>query len=151
MYAIKMTTTVEEEIRMDKNAKIAAISTSNLPDALKAELLSKLVDSNETERRKLANAVREEILSILSVADHDMTPSELMEVSPFLGQCSVQKIGHELHELCRRTREDARRYGYKVGCCEKRITEVRTYTHPDGSSYTVKTYRDATVWHAKKA
>ena len=150
MYAIQMKMTVEET-RMNREDKIVAITTSNLPEALKAELLSKLVDSNEIERQCLSDAIRKEIVEILLAADHEMTPSELMEISPFLGQCSVQKISRELFELSERTRySNAANYGYIVNYREKRITEVRTYTHPDGSAYTVKTNRVANVWYAKK-
>ena len=150
MYAIQMKMTVEET-RMDKDDKIAAITASNLPEVLKAELLSKLVDSNEIERQRLSDAIRKEIVGILLSADHGMTPSELIEISPFLGQCSIQKISHELDELHKRTRYNADRYGYKVYWCKKKITEVRTYSHPDGSSYTVKTHRTANVWVAERA
>ena len=150
MYAIKMKMTVEET-RMDKEDKIAAITASNLPEALKAELLSKLIDSNVIERQRLSDAIRKEIVEILLAADHEMTPSELMEISPFLGQCSVQKISRELCELSERTRYNVSRYGYAVYAREKKITEVRTYTHPDGSSYSVKTHRTANVWFAKRA
>ena len=151
MYAIQMKMTVEET-RMDKEDKIAAITASNLPEALKAELLSKLVDSNEIERQRLSDAIRKEIVEILLSADHEMTPSELMEISPFLGQCSVQKISRELCKLSSEcTRYNVSRYGYAVYSREKRITEVRTYTHPDGSSYSVKTHRVANVWYAKRA
>lgn len=149
MYAIQMKMTVEET-RMDKEDKIAAITASNLPEALKAELLSRLVDSNEIERQRLSDAVRKEIVGILLSADHEMTPSEMMEVSPFLSQCSVQKISRELCELSERTRYNMSRYGYAVCSREKKITEVRTYTHPDGSSYSVKTHRTANVWFAKR-
>ena len=150
MYAIQMKMTVEET-RMDKEDKIAAITASNLPEALKAELLSRLVDSNEIERQRLSDAVRKEIVGILLSADHEMTPSELIEVSPFLSQCSVQKLSRELCELLDHTRYHADRCGYRIECREKRITEVRTYTHPDGSAYTVKTHRLANVWYAKRA
>lgn len=149
MYTIQMKMTVEEA-RMNKDEKIAAITTSNLPESLKAELLSKLVDSNEIERQRLSDTIRKEIVAILLAADHEMTPSELMEVSPFLGQCSVQKISRELHELYDRTRWNANRYGYNVDWREKKITEVRTYSHPDGSSYTVKSHRKAIVWLAER-
>ena len=149
MYAIQMKMTVEET-RMNKDDKIAAITASNLPEALKAELLSKLVNSNEIERQRLSDAIREEIIGILLEADHEMTPSEMMEVSPFLGQCSIQKISRELCELIERTRFNADKYGCRIECREKRITEVRTYSHPDGSSYTVKTHRLANVWYAKR-
>ena len=149
MYAIQMKMTVEET-RMDKEAKIVAITTSNLPEALKEELLAKLVDSNEIERQRLSDAIRKEIVGILLSADHEMTPSELIEVSPFLSQCSVQKISRALCELLDYTRYNADRYGYRIDCREKRITEVRTYTHPDGSAYTVKTHRIANVWYAKR-
>lgn len=150
MYAIQMKMTVEET-RMNKEDKIVAITASNLPEALKEELLSKLVDSNEIERQRLSDAIREEIIGILLEADHEMTPSEMMEVSPFLGQCSIQKISRELCELLERTRySNAERYGYRVSNREKRITEVRTYTRSDGSAYTVKTNRLANVWYAKR-
>ena len=150
MYAIQMKMTVEET-HLNKEDKIAAITASNRPEALKAELLSKLVDSNVIERQRLSDAIRKEIVEILLSADHEMTPSELMEISPFLGQCSVQKISRELGELNERTRYNGSRYGYYVDCREKKITEVRTYSHPDGSSYSVKTYRTANVWYAKRA
>lgn len=150
MYAIQMKMTVEET-RMNKDDKIAAITASNLPEALKTELLSKLVDSNEIERQRLSDAIRKEIIGILLDADHEMTPSELIEISPFLSQCSIQKISRELFELSELTRySNAERYGYRVSNREKRITEVRTYTHPDGSAYTVKTNRAANVWYAKR-
>ena len=149
MYAIQMKMTVEET-RMDKEAKIVAITASNLPEALKEELLAKLVDSNEIERQRLNEAIRREIVEILLSADHEMTPSELIEVSPFLSQCSVQKLSRELCELLEHTRYHASRCGYKIDCREKRITEVRTYTHPDGSAYTVKANRVANVWYAKR-
>ena len=149
MYAIQMKMTVEET-HMNKDDKIAAITASNLPETLKAELLSKLVDSNEIERQRLSDAIREEIIGILLEADHEMTPSEMMEISPFLGQCSIQKISRELFELSERTRYNADRYGYRVSNREKRITEIRTYTHPDGSAYTVKTNRIANVWYVKR-
>ena len=152
MYAIKMKTTIEGR-PMDTEAKIATILTSNLPEALKEELLSKLVDYNEEERRKLKQAIREEIIGILLEADHKMTASEMMEVSPFLGQCSIQKISYALRDLmCETGRSDyaAERYGCKICSCEKRITEIRTYTHPDGSAYTVRTNRVAVVWYAKR-
>lgn len=148
MYAIQMKMTVEET-RMNKEDKIVAITTSNLPEALKEELLAKLVDSNEIERQRLSDAIRKEIVGILLAADHEMTPSELIEVSPFLNQCSVQKVSRALCELLDRTRWGD--YGYKIDCREKRITEVHTYTHPDGSAYSVKTHRVANVWYAKKA
>lgn len=150
MYAIQMKMTVEET-RMNRDDKIAAITASNLPEALKAELLSKLVDANAMERQRLNDAIRKEIVEILLAANHEMTPSELIEISPFLSQCSVQKISRALCELCERTRYHADRYGYYIDCCEKKITEVRTYSHPDGSSYSVKTYRTANVWYAKRA
>lgn len=152
MYAIQMKMTVEET-RMDKEDKIAAITASNLPEALKAELLSKLVDYNEEERRKLKQAIRTEIIGILLEADHEMTPSELMEISPFLGQCSTQKISRALNDLlCETAYNDygAEKYGCRVLSREKKITEVRTYSHPDGSSYSVKTHRTANVWYAKR-
>lgn len=149
MYAIQMKMTVEET-RLNKEDKIAAITASNLPEALKAELLSKLVDSNEIERQRLSDAIRKEIVEILLAADHEMTPSELMEISPFLGQCSVQKISRELYELHERTRWNGNKYGYQIISGEKKITEVRTYSHPDGSSYSVKTHRTANVWSAMR-
>ena len=167
MYAIKMKTTIEG-IPMDTEAKIATILTSNLPEALKEELLSKLVDYNEEERRKLKQAIRNEIIGILLEADHEMTPSELMEVSPFLGQCSTQKISRALGDLQKETCRNgyrfdvspiihpeasftaANKYGCKILSREKRITEVRTYTHPDGSAYTVRTHRVAVVWYAER-
>lgn len=149
MYAIQMKMTVEET-RLNKENKIAAITASNLPEVLKAELLSKLVDSNEIERQRLRDAIHEEIVAILLAADHEMTPSELMEISPFLGQCSVQKISRELYELHERTRWNGNKYGYQIISGEKKITEVRTYSHPDGSSYSVKTHRTANVWSAMK-
>lgn len=149
MYTIQMKMTVEET-RMNKDEKIAAITASNLPESLKAELLSKLVDSNEMERQRLTDAIRKEIVEILLAADHEMTPTELMEISPFLGQCSVQKISRELCELHERTRWSADRYGYRVEFREKRITEVRTYSHPDGTSYSVKSHRLANVWYARR-
>lgn len=150
MYAIQMKMSVEET-RMDKDDKIAAITASNLPEVLKAELLSKLVDSNEIERQRLSDAIRKEIVEILLSADHGMTPSELLEISPFLGQCSTQKLSRELYELYERTRcVGADRYGYKVYPYKRRVTEVRTYTHPDGSAYTVKANRVAQVWCAER-
>ena len=106
MYAIKMKTTIEGR-PMDTEAKIATILSSNLPEALKEELLSKLVDYNEEERRKLKQAIREEIIGILLEADHEMTASEMMEISPFLGQCSIQKISYALRDLmCETGRSD---------------------------------------------
>lgn len=152
MYAIQMKTTIEG-IAMNKDDKIAAILTSNLPEALKEELLSKLVDYNEEERRKLKQAIRTEIIGILLEADHEMTPSEMMEISPFLGQCSTQKISRALNDLLCETAYNvygAEKYGCRILSREKRITEVRTYTHPDGSAYTVRTNRLANVWYAKK-
>ena len=149
MYAIQMKMTVEET-RMDKDDKIAAITASNLPEVLKKELLSKLVDSNEIERQRLSDAIRKEIVEILLAADHEMTPSELIEVSPFLNQCSVQKVSRALCELLGYTRYYADECGYKIDCREKRITEIRTYSHPDGSSYSVKAHRTANVWYAKR-
>lgn len=150
MYAIQIKMTAEET-RLNKEDKIAAITASNLPEALKAELLSKLVDSNEIERQRLSDAIRKEIVEILLAADHEMTPSELMEISPFLGQCSVQKISRELSKLNERTRYSGIRYGYEVSWRKKKISEVRTYSHPDGSSYTVKSHRTAVVWFAERA
>ena len=167
MYAIQMKTTIEG-IPMDTEAKIASILTSNLPEALKEELLSKLVDYNEEERRKLKQAIRTEIVGILLEADHEMTISEMMEINPFLGQCSTQKISRVLGDLQKETCKDtyhfevspimhpeasftvANKYGCRILSREKRITEVRTYTHPDGSAYTVRTNRVAVVWYAKR-
>ena len=150
MYAIQMKMTVEET-NMNKDDKIAAITASNLPEVLKAELLSKLVDSNEIERQRLSDAIRKEIVAILLDANHEMTPSELIEVSPFLGQCTIQKISRELSELHERTRFNKSRYGYEINWRKKKIREVRTYSHPDGSSYTVKSHRTAVVWFAERA
>lgn len=147
MYAIKMTV---EETCMSKDDKIAVITASNLPESLKTELLAKLIDSNEIERQCLAEAIRKEIAAVLLTADHEMTPSELMEASPFLGQCSTQKISRELYELCKRTRYNVGTYGYRVDWRERRITEVRTYSHPNGSTYSVKSHRIAKVWSAKR-